>query len=435
MKKLFAFILCAAAVLSMAGCVAAPGEISPQETTEETVSPFAGVVADPVTWLAEFESLPIANENMSTDELRQLCADAFKANMTFQWTPNQPISYTYTILGKPKGEVYLPTGIAYSGLCYCTGKSSGTIYKVLKYYDRETGVVDVAAMGDKMLGILSSACALGAQTAWNRVSNSHNLQTMGTYNRFSANILPVGPYAYEIYDYNYDFGSLEATTQIIERNGKETMYESFAQMLVADGLYSSPSWHVMMCSSVPVVVRDGEGKIDPEQSYVLVHEQRANGTQSDKYNTPQSNGVDLRPLGTVDRKYTFKKLLDKGYIPFTLKEFVGLDPVEPGEAWLGSEQERLEKGADMTLQQLEKQTLYTNYVLCVVEVEVHDPNGEVLLSYDPALQTRPVTYSVPVQAALDMELLGGYADGKNTIHIYARLANGERLEAFSTILK
>ena len=64
--------------------------------------------------------------------------------------------------------------------------------------------------------------------------------------------------------------------------------------------------------------------------------QAAAGTQGNVEDIVQSNGVALRPLGTIDRKVTFKELLDKGYIPFTVKEFIGEDPVEEGKAWLGT---------------------------------------------------------------------------------------------------
>lgn len=432
MKRTLTLILCIAMLLSFAGCTIPPAETESQ--TEATESPFAGIVADPKSWYAEFESLPIANENMTTDELRQLCVDAFRMNMSFTWTPNVPITYQYTLLKKPY-DVELPTGIAYSGLCYATGHSGGHIYKVLSYYDKETGVLDVASMGSNMRSILTSACAYGAQQAWNRVSNSHNLTYMSTYNRFDSNTLPVGPYTYEVITYNHNFGSRTATAEIIEFNGAETMYESFAQMHKADGLYSSPSWHVMMCSSEPVVVRKANGAVDPEQSYVLVYEQRADGTRSDKYNTQQENGITLRPLGTLDKKYTFKRLLDKGYIPFTLKEFLGEDPVEPGEVWICKGQTRLEQDPDLEISAISDEVVYANYCICVVEGEVRTPDGQVLLSYDPSLQTKPTDSSVPLRATIVEDKIAPYMGGENTLHIYVRLANGERIEAFSTILK
>ena len=51
------------------------------------------------------------------------------------------------------------------------------------------------------------------------------------------------------------------------------------------------------------------------------------------------------------------------------------------------------------------------------------------------MNTSPTTKIIPLINALQMERLEPYADGKNTIHIYAQLSNGEKLEAFSTTLK
>ena len=114
MKKIIAAILCIATALSLMACgtQTPSGTELPAETIEKKdYSQYAGIVADPTTWVEEFEKLPIANENMTTDELRQLACDAFKANMTFQWTPNIPVTYTYELLDNYK-EVNLPTGQA-----------------------------------------------------------------------------------------------------------------------------------------------------------------------------------------------------------------------------------------------------------------------------------------------------------------------------------
>lgn len=437
MKKLIAIILCVATALTLIACNGNMGTETYPTEPEKDYSKYAGIVADPVTWYENFQNLPIANADMTTEELRQLCVDAFKANLTFQWTPNQSIAYTYTLLEKSR-DIQLPTGIAYAGLCYCTGirnATFGTLYKALSFYDVETGVLDIEAMGENALGIISSACAYGAQNGWNRVSNSHNLTGMESYNMYDAGIVPVGDYTYSAYMYDYNFASRDATSKIIAANGEEVMYEAFAKMLKADGLYSSPSWHVMMCSIDPVVVRDAQGKVDPENSYLHVCEQEASGTISDAHNVKQSNGIDLRPLGKVDNKYTFKQLLEKGYIPFTVKELIGEDPVEPGEAWIGTQAAPLENDQDLTITALFGKALFTNYALCNLELTVKDPDGNVLFSYDPMIVTSPKTYEVRLSEITDTNRLVPYANGKNTIHINARLANGELIEAYKTILK
>ena len=191
----------------------------------------------------------------------------------------------------------------------------------------------------------------------------------------------------------------------------------------------------MMISQKPVVVRRADGTIDPDQSYVHVHEQKGEGTRTENLNYPQENGVVMRPLGTIDRKYTFQQLLDKGYIPFTLKEFIGEDPVESGKAWLGTENSALKNGADLIAGHVFSQTLYANYNVCSIKVEVKDPDGTVLVSYTPHIATNPKLLRCPLIGGLNKDRVTAYADGKNTIHIYAQLSTGELVDAFHTILK
>ena len=436
MKKYLALLLCMAAILGLVGCGGnaepATTEPGPEPTEKKDYSQWAGIVHDPKTWYEEFMALPVANENMTEDQLRKLCVDAFAANMTFHWTPNKAITYDYKLTGNVY-QVNLEPGIAYSGLAYATGKSSGMVYKILKYYDKETGVLDVEAMDpNKVMSIVTSACARGAEQGWNRVFNSSGLASMDSFNQYDSAIIPVGPYTYVQADYDYDFGTREASDKIIAKNGDSVMYESYACMKPADGLYSSSSWHVMMCYSEPVVVRYSGGGINPNESYMLILEQEAVGTKTDKRDVVQENGVTLRQLGTVGEKFTFKKLYDNGYIPFTFKELIGEDPIEPGETWLGAIDGK--KKEPQSVKEAFALTLFGNYALCTVDIVVKNPAGEILVTYDPDFVTLPVTYDVTLQGTLDEERVAPYANGKNTIHVYAQLANGEYLEAYSGVL-
>jgi len=435
MKKLLTLLLSALLAFGMlAGCNQAPAETEPvvETTPKKDYSAYAGIVADTQTWYNELMNLPIANENMTEDELRQLCVDAFRINLTFTWTPTIDVNYTYTLLERTS-TYYLPKGIAYSGLCYASGYERGTVWKALKYYDHETGALDVEAMGENFLYVISSACSRGCQWGWNRVSNSSGLSWMTTYERGKSNIVLVGPYTYEPNRYSFNHG--DGTPNIIKENGENTMYESYACMKPADGVYSSSAYHVMMIAEDPVIVRWPSGTINADQSYVIVLEQDAKGSSSDNYNYVQENGKTLRPLGGVDHKYTFAELLKKGYVPFTLKEFTGEDPVEPGKAWIGTEFKEKEHGADLTIMQIMNTTLFGNYALCTMEFQVKNADGKVLMSHSPDIDTYPSDYSMPLRHLAADEQFTPYANGENTIHIYVRLSNGELLEAFSTTLK
>jgi hypothetical protein len=296
--------------------------------------------------------------------------------------------------------------------------------------------MDIKAMGgiENVISNLSSACSAGAQQAWNRVSNSHGLKGMSTYSKENSNVVPVGPYTYEPYTYNYKFGSRAASNEVIAANGEEVMYESLALMLPADGLYSSSSWHVMMCSEAPKVVRDAKGKIDPYMSTMLICEQAAGGTNRDSYNQPQPNGVDVRILGTIDREVTFYDLITKGYIPFTIKELIGEDPVEPGEAWLGLKSQPTEE-KDLTLAELDTYNACANYNILTMQIQVKSPDGTELVSYAPMVNsTYQGGFEYPMEGLLDVERIAPYANGKNTLHIYVRISTGALLEAYSGLV-
>ena len=446
MKRLFTLLLCLITVFSLVACgsdtpaetteapetTAAPTEPGPNLPPVRSYAQFANIVADPKSWYEGLMAMPIANENMSEQELRQLCVDAMRYNMTFTWTPTLDINYSFTLLERTS-EVSLPAGIAYSGLFYCNNNAKGNVWKALQYYDHETGAMDIEAMGGQLLGTLSSACARGCEWGWSRVSNSHGLQTMSSYNQYNSNIALVGPYTYM--PGKYAFGNGSGTKDIIADNGVNVMLESYAAMKMADGVYSSSSYHVMMAAEDPVIVRDAGGNIDPNQSYVMILEQDAIGSKTKDQDIEQSNGVTLRQLGGVDRKYTFQDLLNKGYVPFTIKELIGQEPVEAGDAWVGSPTSRLESNSDLTLEEVMGKTLYANYAICTAEIVVKNPAGELLLQHRYDFQSTPLDFNISIRNFDFIDASTPYANGKNTVHIYVRLSNGELIEAFTNVLK
>lgn len=428
MKKTIAFILAMMTVISLVACGGGDNAEPTYPTQEKKdYSAYAGIVEDTKSWYDELMAMPIANENMTEEELRKLAADAFRINLSFTWTPTQALTYEFTLLERTTG-VDIPKDIAYAGLFYNNNNARGNIWKVLQYYDPETGAVDMEALGSNQFMVLSSACSYGFLQAWNRVSNSHGLNDMVSYNQSSSNIVLVGPYTYVPHEHSFAHG--DGTPQIIEKNGEQVMCESYAAMKMADGLYSSSSWHVMMCAEMGEVFRWSDGRIDPDQSYVLVHEQRNN-----KEEITQGNGVTMRLLGTVDEKYTFRELMEKGYVPFTCKEFLGEEPVEPGEAWLGTQTTRVESTQELTAQEIFSNQVWGNYNVCTLEVQVKNAEGQVLLTYKAPPISKPDSFSMAFGSEAGQLNLQPYANGSNTIHVYARLSNGELLEAFQTVLK
>ena len=431
MKKLLALILTFVTAMSL--FAACGGEAEPQATqpaAEEArdYSQFAGIVADPKTWYDNLMAMPIANADMTEDELRQLAVDAFKAHGSFTWTPTREITYTFELL-ENASDIVLPTGIAYAGMFYCNNVAKGNVWKALQYYDHETGAMDIEAMNGSELEYLSSACARAVEWALARVSNSHGLESMGSY----SELIRVGPYQFQFGQYSFSSG--DGTKNIVNDNGQEIMGQSYAAMKKADIVYSSSSFHVMMASADPVVVYLSDGRVNMTESYVLVCEQDAVGSKTTNKDSTQSNGVILRQLGSVDNKYTFKDLMEKGYVPLTVKEFVGEDPIEPGETWIGNPNRKIEHNSDMDIATLFGNSLCASYAICTMNVQVKNPAGEILLDYNTGIKTNPSSYSIPLSKGMVPEEAKALADGQNTIHVMVRIANGELLEAYSGILK
>ena len=106
-KKFLALLLSLVMTCALFACDSGNTSTTP----EKDFSQFAGIVAEPKAWYDTLMAMPIANENMTEQELRQLCVDAFKMNLTFCWTPNTTITYTYTLLGR-EGKVRLPSRMA-----------------------------------------------------------------------------------------------------------------------------------------------------------------------------------------------------------------------------------------------------------------------------------------------------------------------------------
>ena len=428
MKRMISLLMCLCMAFSLFGCgdntVDAPGET--QKVWKPT--PYDNIVADPQTWHEEFTALPVANDSMTTDELRRLCVDYFRLQLSFRWTPNENISF----INASNRQNELPVGMAYSGMFYKNndGSGGGNLYKVVNFYNPETGVLDVAHMKD-VYNILASHCSWGAMMAWARVCNTARMNHMNEYIP-SCGALPVGPYTYNEYQYNYD--EYDATTKIIQKNGEQIMYQSYANMLPGDGLYSSSVYHIEMCSIAPVVVKNADGTINGEESYLHFCDQNANGTNGWIDLEKQADGTPLRTLGGVDTKVNFKKMLEDGYSPFTLAELQGTDPVEEGKAWVGGLNSGYANGKEIAVGVLFQTNVCANYVIANVKVTVKSPDGKVLNSYIPEIHTTHTIAPVALSDGYDADKLLPFADGKNLINISVQLATGAWVEAFETTL-
>ena len=87
MKRIVCLMLALGLLLSFAACA----------KTEKSATPAQKLVPTPMTW-ANIEAIPIANDQMTEDELRQICVDFSGCSCSFSghprktWTLKSPVT-------------------------------------------------------------------------------------------------------------------------------------------------------------------------------------------------------------------------------------------------------------------------------------------------------------------------------------------------------
>ena len=109
-------------------------EISTVEEKEPTVQD----VMDKMLKVEQVTSLPIASEDTTKDELRQLVLDYFELQLSFHWIPDMDLKDYPTTYFK-KSPKTIDVGTVYGGIPY-QSTGTGNLYRWMEYYDEETGV-------------------------------------------------------------------------------------------------------------------------------------------------------------------------------------------------------------------------------------------------------------------------------------------------------
>ena len=340
------------------------------ETVSEEQKPSPPVL-DPLT-PEKLDAIPIANDGMSTDQLRQICVDFFSLQVSFSWVPNENV--TYLVDGHGVNVSY-ETDSLYGGIPY-VNVGSGNLYRIIRCYDSQTGVLDVSALSDSK-ELFGNACSGSASWSWSRVVNSATLSY--TANMTMKNgCIPVGPYTYDHNTFRFGEDGFDDCDVIAVKNGKSTMLESYALIKKADGLVNRG--HVIMCSSEPVVIRNEDGAVDGAKSYLTYCEQGLYTTAANRLRV-QKDGTEYRVQGGVDVKITFDELFNSYYLPFTFAEFLGTDPVEEGEIYAANGTDAVLDPQGLTLTDLDSAFFYGNYSISDAFTTVTDAEGNLLLDY------------------------------------------------------
>ncbi|MBQ8797272.1 MAG: hypothetical protein IJZ56_03660 [Oscillospiraceae bacterium] len=360
----------------------------------------AGYIHENLTWDA-INSYPIKTSDMTVDEMRQLCLDFVVFGKSYLWTPDTSVSY---IRNKNGTADEMKQGTVYGGVPY-VGYATGNCYRMMDYINPDTGLVDMhkalPALGTKDQLAMSdmryfgSQCSINVYWGWGRVMNSANYL-------WSHSIVPsrdfviLGEVQIPEDTANSSWSTTYGTDECVAENGEQVLFAGYAQLKKADGVvYYTNGGHVMMVYSEPVVVYNGDGTINGEESYLTIVDQHQKWEEV----TNDSGDTYLRKEN-VDQKMTFQELFDSSYIPFTFKEFLGTDPIEVTEVSLAQGSTTLVSGtvseADrsfvattttdtLTWSQLFSSKITSNYGISDAYIVVRDNYGNEM--YRHAVRT------------------------------------------------
>ena len=412
MKKAFALMLCLAFLLPTWGCssgtLEAPPATEQTEKKEETKKEEKNVtVPDPLTW-EKINAIPIATADMTEDQLRRICADYFRLQLTYQWTPSETFRYEIEAYDR---MVDMKKGTVYVGSPYDGGR--GNLYKIMNYYDPATGILTTSKNGEYTTDLIGNHCTSASHWGWSRVSNTVRFRLTGSVTEANGAI-KLGPYKYPNEGKEH-----KSTREVCKANGEQVMFQSYAQLKLADGVICfNGAGHVMMVSKAPEIKYLEDGSIDGKNSYVLVMEQVSSWKNVDY------NGQSLPQQGNVDKKYTFKELFKSSYLPFTIKELIGEDPVEKGTATLDYTE------PTATAEALQKAKVTSNYEISDITVRVLDPDGKEAYKY--FTNCNWVEFEKELSNSIFPASLSPFAKkGGHQIEIDCRIGTGELIQVYS----
>ena len=296
----------------------------------------------------------------TTEELRKRAMQALRDFLSVQWRTHKKIAHSKNGAVSHKRFIYEADN-TYAGVPY-TDAGKG-LFQFLEFYDEQTGRLQFYGDGAAFNENIGGTCACGV--CWSLSTVSHSLY--GCFINFwmtpKNGYIPVGGYKAptDVEDYrNYH------TSRIIEDNGEETMLECYTKIQPADAVCSSTRDHTMMCIDYPHVERDENGKIDRENSYVIISDQ-CGGSGVGFYDHRVEDDL-IHYSGRTEQKFTFAALLKACYIPVTIPEFTGAEPYERANI-------RFSGDACTSKEDLLKGSVLCNYPMAVIKLMLTKANG------------------------------------------------------------
>ena len=186
----------------------------------------------------------------------------------------------------------------------------------------------------------------------------------------------------------------------------------------------------MMVIEPAVVVKNADGTINPEESYLMIQDQRGGSSNTSFYEV-EEDGHTLYFSGRTSAKITFAKLYEDDYIPLTCAEFTG-DKAYDKATLTATE------GVN-SIDALLQADVESNYPLAVINLIITDSKGKQTIA-DRMLFNGSAADGVPKKCFLDSldgvyNLEGSSYDvSSNTVTIEVVVSTGERFTPISFVI-
>ena len=373
---------------------------------------------------------------------RNLVVEQMRYHNSVLWTPKEDVAYCLDwnsqgvendIAAGNQNVIYLKAGRIYRGLPYTHGNNSVHAFSdfFVSVDDKGVYTLDVksehfnctAGLAPTGCARLGTDCADAVFWAWAHISPSISF-SLTKYMTSAQGCLPVGGYTCTktLYD--------EATSVIIEQNGREVMLECYAQMQPGDGMVfinKSLSGHAVMCVGVNVV-RNEDGTINTAESKAIILEQQSGGERDQQPIIDEATGLEIYPLDGIDVEWSFDYLLQRGYLPVTCKELIDPSPLpEPAVN---------DPLTDVTANTMFKGKITATRPIASVTLSVLDSNGTKVQEATAYITSDDIPNFNMMRFSSDVEktVMHGHYDlkelkpGEYTCVFTARLGDGSMIE-------
>ena len=312
------------------------------------------------------------------EKLRSRVVDEMNAMGTIEWELRKDLPHTCVCSLDACNGTYNTTAI-YRGLPY--NHKGGSLARMKYTLDEDGYIKDWMYELDPYDGFdlyIGNDCSTALAHAWWTVSNStdfmrtsYQLPQMTTYGNFATGLKENGILKVGEYNSDFELANRRWTDQFIQNNDEQTIYEAYGCLRKGDAYVSmvEAGGHTRMAVEDAVVVRDQQGLINPNYSFVMSTEQGyANRVPIDAEGN--TTGREIVSNWRVNYKHTFANLYFDWAIPVTCEELVTgeMEPstcemLNPVEGYAG----------------MYNGTVKANYFLDSVDLEVKNAKGETVL--------------------------------------------------------